>query len=141
MNLRERFEAKVSPEPTSGCHLWTGAVDGKGYGRFKCGGRLEGAHRVAWRFVYGPVPPGMHVLHRCDVPGCVSIRHLFLGSNLDNVYDKLAKGRDHNTRKTHCAKGHPFSGENLRLRSSGERECRRCIQASQARYRARQRTT
>lgn len=139
MNLRERFEAKVSPDSATGCHLWKASVDGKGYGFFAVATKkIQRAHRVAWELAHGPVPVGMHVLHRCDVPGCVSIHHLFLGSNLDNVHDKMAKGRDPNKRKTHCAKGHPFSGENLYVHKDGHRECKTCNRvAALARYHVR----
>jgi hypothetical protein len=35
----------------------------------------------------------MCVLHKCDTPSCVRPEHLFLGSNQDNVDDKLSKNR------------------------------------------------
>jgi len=34
----ERFFDKISPEPNSGCWLWTAGVDSCGYGNFKFGG-------------------------------------------------------------------------------------------------------
>ena len=42
----------------------------------------------------GPIPPGMHCLHRCDTPPCVRPDHLWLGTNAENTADKIAKGRD-----------------------------------------------
>ena len=51
------------------------------------------AHRVAWMLAHGPIPRGMNVLHRCDVPRCVNPDHLFLGTQHDNVRDMIAKGR------------------------------------------------
>jgi hypothetical protein len=51
------------------------------------------AHRYAWELTYGPIPEGLSVLHRCDVPRCVRPDHLFLGTQADNLADMTAKGR------------------------------------------------
>lgn len=93
-DMRERFLKFAEPEPMSGCWLWTGHVDGKGYGRFQIRSyESEHAHRAAWEIFRGEVPPGLHVLHRCDVKCCVNPYHLFVGTNRDNVDDKVRKGR------------------------------------------------
>lgn len=73
----------------SSCVVWTGRRDEKGYGR---AGRRK-AHRVAWETANGPIPTGLCVLHRCDNPPCCNPAHLFLGTQLDNVRDREAKGR------------------------------------------------
>lgn len=36
---------------------------------------------------------GMHALHSCDFKSCVNPRHLFWGTQLDNVADRVKKGR------------------------------------------------
>lgn len=43
--------------------------------------------------MYGPIPDGLCVLHRCDVRACVRPDHLFLGTFADNVHDMVQKGR------------------------------------------------
>ena len=43
--------------------------------------------------MYGPIPDGLHVLHRCDNRICINPDHLFLGTALDNMADMKAKQR------------------------------------------------
>lgn len=89
----ERFWARV--QKTDGCWLWIGGRNKAGYGNFSPGGTASmiGAHRVSYELHYGPIPQGLHVLHRCDVPSCVRPDHLFLGTVADNVRDMYDKGR------------------------------------------------
>lgn len=100
--LAERFWEKVSI--TDGCWLWTGSQT-KGYGSFAIKRSTPRyAHRLAWEFATGaPVPAGKMVCHRCDVPLCVRIDHLFLGTAADNSADMKAKGR-HSHGETSYAK-------------------------------------
>jgi HNH endonuclease len=47
-----------------------------------------------WTLTHGEIPEGMQVLHKCDTRPCVNPDHLFLGTNNDNVQDKIRKGRE-----------------------------------------------
>jgi hypothetical protein len=85
--------ARVSPEPNSGCWLWCSTVSPRGYGRYPMDGRNWFAHRAAWRLFRGPIPDGLFLCHKCDVPGCVNPDHLFLGTARDNALDAVAKRR------------------------------------------------
>lgn len=78
-----------------GCWLWTGSLMSKRhpYGIFRFRGRNQKAHRMAWELTNGPIPTGMFVCHKCDVPRCINPHHLFLGTPGDNVRDMIAKGR------------------------------------------------
>jgi len=86
-------------EPNSGCWLWSRTVSADGYGNIGatdpvCGRRVnKKAHRVSWELHKGAVPAGLLVLHRCDTPPCCNPDHLWLGTDLDNALDKIAKGR------------------------------------------------
>lgn len=102
-----RFSAFITPEPNSGCWLWTGFApdkwrDGPGYGRFRLDqskrdmrrNRPALAHRVAWALTHGAWPkPGQVIMHTCDVTTCVNPRHLRLGTQAENNRDRDAKGR------------------------------------------------
>lgn len=92
-DLKTRFWAKVSPCPLTGCWWWTASPGPYGYGEIGVDGRTKKANRVAWELEYGPIPVGLHVLHRCDTPGCVNPEHLWLGTNVENAADRDAKGR------------------------------------------------
>jgi hypothetical protein len=96
LTTEERFWAKVVK--TDGCWIWTSARNHKGYGRFANAPRPNRkvvlAHRFSWEIEHGEIPPGLLVLHHCDIPECVRPSHLFLGTNQDNVTDMINKGRD-----------------------------------------------
>lgn len=90
-----RFVEKVAAvDEDTGCWLWQGAVGSDGYGRVRRRGVTYSAHRFSYELFKGPIPEGLCVMHRCDVPRCVNPTHLVLGTKADNSRDMLRKGRD-----------------------------------------------
>jgi hypothetical protein len=112
------------------CDEWPGARTGRsGYGEICAKGKIRYAHRAAWEEANGPIPPGMFVLHRCDNPPCREPRHLFIGTQRDNMRDMVAKGRHRGgpPRKEACSNGHPLTGDNvIRMGKQNKIRCRTC---------------
>lgn len=86
----DRFTDKIE---ISSCWLWTSTLQKHGYGYFKDNNINVLAHRWSYEYFIFDIPVGLQVLHKCDVRKCVNPNHLFLGTNLDNVQDKVKKGR------------------------------------------------
>lgn len=94
--IADRFWPKVTKRSGKVCWPWKASLSPAGYGQINSGGgrgRCLLASRVSWEINCGPIPPGKHVLHRCDNPSCVNPKHLFLGTAKDNSDDKIKKGR------------------------------------------------
>ncbi len=100
--LEQRFWEKVDktgpihPDLKTPCWIWTAATNPGGYGQIRRGGRgsdLVLAHRLSWELARGFIPEALHALHKCDNPPCVNPAHLFLGTNQDNIDDRVSKGR------------------------------------------------
>jgi len=108
-DLAQRFWKRVdmSGGPDA-CWPWQGACSSGGYGAIAV--EIEGkyvtvgAHIVAYEIQIGPVPEGMHILHKCDNPPCMNGSHFFTGTNLDNIRDRHAKGRT-----SHASRNRGFS--------------------------------
>lgn len=75
------------------CIVYAGYRNHDGYGKLCRGNRVHFAHRYTYQGLYGEIPCGMKVLHRCDNPPCCNPHHLFLGTQLDNIRDMIGKGR------------------------------------------------
>lgn len=89
--FQQRFEEKFRITP--GCWLWTAGKTKDGYGLVWRDDKNVKAHRASFELYIGPIPDGMHVLHKCDVRNCINPDHFFPGTNADNMADKVAKGR------------------------------------------------
>ncbi len=90
---KERFESNIMMEPNTGCWLWTGIANTNGYPQMKINGERVLVHRYSYELAYGAIPEGLCVLHRCDTPSCVNPKHLFAGTQQDNMADCKNKGR------------------------------------------------
>ncbi len=98
-SVTRRFASKYIPEPNSGCWLWTGSLNNKGYGELHVVGQgVLLAHRISHELFKGPIE-GYFVLHSCDLPCCVNPNHLHLGTQRDNMREAADRGRGNRGRQ------------------------------------------
>lgn len=88
------------------CWEWRKSKDKWGYGLLNNYG-VRKVHRVSFELTHGVIPEDMQVLHKCDNPSCCNPTHLFLGTNYDNVQDKVKKNRQTRGELVHTAKLNP----------------------------------
>ena len=94
--LSDRFWEKVDIGDDHECWPWQASKNRAGYGKIGIGKhsmKPVGAHRVAFALSYGYNPEDMLVCHTCDNPSCCNPKHLFLGTDYDNIRDAYNKGR------------------------------------------------
>ncbi len=135
-----RFRKHVRIERPTDCHIWTGAVQSRGYGSFGFGakGKTVLAHRFAWEVAVGPIGPGLVIDHTCKNRLCVNPAHLeTVNTRENNRRGDSPSAR--NGRRTHCVNGHAFTKANTLVRPDGRRACRACkIEDNRAAYWKRQ---
>lgn len=85
--------AELSVAEESGCIRFTGHLDGEGYGRIMVARVKYMAHRLSYSLNNGPIPDGYVVRHKCDNPSCINPEHLEVGTQADNIADKVSRGR------------------------------------------------
>ena len=74
--IRARVQAKVEkPDGESGCWLWGGGVNGRGYPQLRVGGRVELVHRLMYADRYGECPEGQEIRRQCKTLRCVNPAH------------------------------------------------------------------
>lgn len=132
----EFFQKYTIPEPNTGCILWEKTLNQYGYGQFTDSKRkTQTAHRAIWILHYGSIPEDKQINHKCDVRACVNIEHLYLGSQKDNMQDKVKKGRSNAQLITHCPSGHEYDEANTIYDNNGKhRRCRLCRKIQKQKY-------
>lgn len=95
VDVKERLMSRIEVTE-SGCWEYQQCKSKHGYGRLGYGPRelgVQWAHILSWEIHNGEIPFNLCVLHKCDNPPCVNPEHLFLGTQTENVYDCIDKGR------------------------------------------------
>lgn len=91
-------------------------------------------HRVVLEAFVGPCPAGMEACHANGVRNDNHLENLRWDTKLSNAADRTKHGHDWQRGKTHCPSGHPYTGDNLVIESSGARRCKKCKRASDTKY-------
>lgn len=110
------------------CWVWTGAINGGGYGWFRLFGRDAKPHRIAYRDFGNKLPDELEIDHLCRNKACVNPAHLEAVTHQENVSRGVAGNR------THCPHGHEYSPENTTVFVRNGREvryCSTCLRESQ----------
>jgi hypothetical protein len=131
--------ARLVRQP-SGCLIWTGPVDRKGYGRVTRVALSASpilVHRLAHYYATGAWPPV--VMHSCDTPACCEPAHLVAGTVATNNADMRAKGRAVRPPVARRCQRHPDADRapnGARLLANGEpiTQCRECKRERQRRH-------
>lgn len=102
--LQVRLWSRVIPfdvRDPGACAIFGGHTLPAGYGTLNdpSTGEPLYAHRVSWELVHGKIPekkPGEKtqvVRHLCSNPSCVRPGHLTIGTQAENMADKITQGR------------------------------------------------
>lgn len=76
----------------SSCTGWSGSKL-RGYPLISGRPCPKRASRWVYEKKHGRIPAGMEILHTCDNPECLNIRHLRIGTHADNMREMADKGR------------------------------------------------
>lgn len=115
----------------SGCWIWSGAKNAHGYGTVWFQKKSWLAHRLSYAANVGCVPAGKELDHLCRNRDCINPDHLEAVTHHENVL--RGNAGKYLSDKTHCKRGHEFTGEKI----DGRRICRPCMRLHTSNYRKR----
>jgi len=128
-HILAKFTSQIQSAAAYECWNWTGSILNSGYGQFFFEHYPLLAHRVAYVLWNGEIGDKQIVHHICDNKKCVNPDHLALVTYSE--HRRLHPEMNHfgpDFSITHCPRGHPYSGDNVRYYKY-TRICRACDNA------------
>lgn len=77
----------------NGCFICTSHARNKGYPLSWFNGKKVRLLRFVYEQMYGEIPEGHVIRHKCDVRPCINPEHLETGTPKQNIYDAIERGR------------------------------------------------
>jgi hypothetical protein len=102
--IEDNYHSKVAPflVESRGCLLYSKVTVKRPYGHIAITASTRSTtyssvHGLSYLYHNNKTSTeGLHVLHSCDTPACCNPKHLRLGTNQDNVDDRVSRGRSVN---------------------------------------------
>lgn len=85
----ERFLIRAGKDE---CTKWKGCTC-NGYPLIWYNGKLVRASHILWKRKHGVIPKGLDILHTCDNPTCLNLKHLYPGTDKQNRQDCIKRDR------------------------------------------------
>ena len=146
----ERWLDRIVIDADTGCWLWQGHLDGKGYARVRLSKtRATQLHRLFYERFVGPLDARLSIHHTCHTRRCLYPRHLVQLTRSEHSREHLDQfmavrergvkvSADVRHAATHCRNGHPREENAYTRRSDGATCCRECDRQKAKRYRDKQ---
>lgn len=74
---------------SNNCWNWTKYIMKNGYGRLTYENTQKLAHRFSYEIFIGKIVNDLFVLHKCDNKRCINPKHLYLGTQQQNIKDSM----------------------------------------------------
>ena len=85
INTLENILSKTKRDEDTGCLIYTGAVNEKGYARISFKNKTYKASHVVYKMWYGTIPDGCEIDHTCYNRRCIERTHLRPLTHKENI--------------------------------------------------------
>lgn len=103
-NVLQDVWKNVKIKRSDECWEWTKYKLKNGYGEMGINNKVYLVHRIVYEQIYGYIPDGLYILHKCNNPSCCNPKHLYLGTQKDNMKQMSEDGRSARGEKSSSAK-------------------------------------